>query len=320
MPRNKYQVVDVLPPASQFGRGECVIYQGEVLTSDGVNWTSQTGPLSYTAATLPASLPVGTSAVVGDDALVQSGGKLKPSAVADTSIYADFMLPLKQSGTAANLPVDVSINEKVTTFGGSMLTPWSNDGWLTTTATAGTNVYVTNTSYNLKTDSLFFFATIKKSAPSAVQYIMGSGDGSVTNNGILLVTRSTGNKISIRVGAANKAYGSAEIADSQLDFVDGTEHQVLCAYDASKSTLRLYRDGVLDTVYTGISVTADSYNYQSKFAIGSAGVGDPVPLQVYGVGMFIFKNSSLPKNIDDIARMVNQRRSTGYGSHDPVFF
>lgn len=60
MPRNKYQVVDVLPPASQFGRGECVIYQGKVLTSDGVDWTSQTGPLSYTAATLPdpATLPV----------------------------------------------------------------------------------------------------------------------------------------------------------------------------------------------------------------------------------------------------------------------
>ena len=66
MPRNKYQVVDVLPPASQFGRGECVIYQGEVLTSDGVNWKSQTGPLSYTSATLPdpATLAPGTTAVL----------------------------------------------------------------------------------------------------------------------------------------------------------------------------------------------------------------------------------------------------------------
>ena len=66
MPRNKYQVVDVLPPASQFGRGECVIYQGEVLTSDGVEWTSQTGPLSYTAATLPdpTAMSVGTTAML----------------------------------------------------------------------------------------------------------------------------------------------------------------------------------------------------------------------------------------------------------------
>ena len=63
MPRNKYRTLTTLPPASQFGRGESIIYQGEVLTSDGANWTSQTGPLSYTAATLPdpATLGVGTS-------------------------------------------------------------------------------------------------------------------------------------------------------------------------------------------------------------------------------------------------------------------
>ena len=66
MPRNKYRTLTTLPPASQFGRGECVIYQGEVLTSDGVNWTSQTGPLTYTASTLPdpTTLSVGTTVIL----------------------------------------------------------------------------------------------------------------------------------------------------------------------------------------------------------------------------------------------------------------
>lgn len=80
MPRNKYQTVTVLPPASQFGRGESVIYQGEVLTSDGTNWTSQTGPLTYTAETLPdpATLGAGATVVVedinGNSTLLTSSG------------------------------------------------------------------------------------------------------------------------------------------------------------------------------------------------------------------------------------------------------
>ena len=90
MPRNKYQVVDVLPPASQFGRGECVIYQGEVLTSDGVNWTSQTGPLSYDAGDLPdpATLAPGATVVVGDGdlAIINGGLSPMPTSSAITSI------------------------------------------------------------------------------------------------------------------------------------------------------------------------------------------------------------------------------------------
>lgn len=90
MPRNKYQTVTVLPPASQFGRGECVIYQGEVLTSDGVNWTSQTGPLTYTADTLPdlASLPVGAVVDVDNKAFVRSDNRLvalQPPSIFDVS-------------------------------------------------------------------------------------------------------------------------------------------------------------------------------------------------------------------------------------------
>ena len=79
MPRNKYQVVDVLPPASQFGCGESIIYRGEVLTSDGVNWTSQTGPLSYDAGDLPdsANLAPGTTVVVDGDLVVKDGSGLK---------------------------------------------------------------------------------------------------------------------------------------------------------------------------------------------------------------------------------------------------
>lgn len=75
MPRNKYRTLTTLPPASQFGRGDSIIYQGEVLTSDGVNWTSQTGPLSYTAATLPdpATLGVGAPVVVNDEPLASNG-------------------------------------------------------------------------------------------------------------------------------------------------------------------------------------------------------------------------------------------------------
>lgn len=80
MPRNKYRTLTTLPPASQFGRGESIIYQGEVLTSDSVNWTSQTGPLSYTAATLPdpASLPVGTQITVNGKPSISDGGKITP--------------------------------------------------------------------------------------------------------------------------------------------------------------------------------------------------------------------------------------------------
>ena len=90
MPRNKYQTVTVLPPASQFGRGECVIYQGEVLTSDGVNWTSQTGPLSYTAATLPdpTTLGAGATVVIDGNPVTSAAGRLVPSYVADNSFAA----------------------------------------------------------------------------------------------------------------------------------------------------------------------------------------------------------------------------------------
>ena len=70
MPRNKYRTLTTLPPASQFGRGESIIYNGEVLTSDGVNWTSQTGPLSYTAETMPDPTVIGAGATVVVDGKV----------------------------------------------------------------------------------------------------------------------------------------------------------------------------------------------------------------------------------------------------------
>lgn len=97
MPRNKYQVVDVLPPASQFGRGESIIYQGEVLTSDGVNWTSQTGPLSYDAGDLPdpATLGAGSMVAVGTNVAMAIGGnwcyisQAKGAIVLDSSTNGD---------------------------------------------------------------------------------------------------------------------------------------------------------------------------------------------------------------------------------------
>ena len=102
MPRNKYQVVDVLPPASQFGRGECVIYQGEVLTSDGVNWTSQTGPLSYDAATLPDPATLG----VGDSAVLTGTFAADVTAVSLTVNYVKGVKSWTGTVVSANDPVD----------------------------------------------------------------------------------------------------------------------------------------------------------------------------------------------------------------------
>lgn len=108
MPRNKYRTLTTLPPASQFGRGESIIYQGEVLTSDGVNWTSQTGPLSYTAATLPdpATLGVGTVIEVDGKVLVKLGNRWsrqdlagKPAICTSRNVHMDLFSTMSSSVT-----------------------------------------------------------------------------------------------------------------------------------------------------------------------------------------------------------------------------
>ena len=88
MPRNKYRTLTTLPPASQFGRGESIIYQGEVLTSDGMNWTSQTGPLSYTASTLPDPATLGVGAMVAVDSClnITDGREFIPIRADDNSL------------------------------------------------------------------------------------------------------------------------------------------------------------------------------------------------------------------------------------------
>ena len=135
MPRNKYQTVTVLPPASQFGRGESVIYQGEVLTSDGTNWTSQTGPLSYEAGELPdpATLGVGADAIVGGMPVQVKDGKFLGEYTVGSGI--PFVVPSSGNITSTSGGVTVTsafgyiIGPSYTFFPQSALFAKSPSGW-----------------------------------------------------------------------------------------------------------------------------------------------------------------------------------------------
>ena len=99
MPRNKYRTLTTLPPASQFGRGESIIYQGEVLTSDGVNWTSQTGPLSYTANNMPSADSLGAGGLCS---IPQTTGLLQSVGEAFVGVLYRNNTPVSSANSVAS--------------------------------------------------------------------------------------------------------------------------------------------------------------------------------------------------------------------------
>ena len=314
MPRNRYQVVDVLRPASQFGRGECVIYQGEVLTSDGVDWTSQTGPLSYTADTLPSSLPAGQSVVV-DGSLLSKGADDLFGDGMPSSKYVAFVKGAAPN--AAGLVKDSSGKNN-----GLYLSPTATEA--NALATAGSMVVEAGTgkgfnffdkaatSFDVTADSFIFSATVNLAAAPVANYsLLGNADAS-SSHGFYLSVRATSGKVKPIFNTSNGVFSSTTDTDAVL--ATGTQKTFVCAWDAKLRLFHFWLDGELtDSRFVGgLGGTCTPSRY---FSIGMAadtglGVSASTASTFKNVHFLRFANSALPINVGYVAKRLTQLSDT----------
>lgn len=232
-----------------------------------------------------------------------------------------FSFPFNQSGNNTVLPRDYSQNAVSASFGGSVAInePWANAGYLTIAAGGGhyASIPAVNSSWDLNADSIILVATLNKAAPGSDEIFFGNCDTSSGsgNYGIALRADTTG-KIAFRINADTFIN---TMASSTATVFDATPHQIMVALDGPSKTCKLYVDGVLDTTAASLWTAATNKTITNALNLGRTMTGNGVDCKFKGVQFLKFTNSSLPINVDELAKIAYAKPRTGILETDPVF-
>jgi hypothetical protein len=183
---------------------------------------------------------------------------------------------------------------------------------------AGTNHHTVipnaNSVWDLNADSVIIIAVVNGAAPGANSNIMGNSSNTAYF-GVGLQAMTTG-KLRPNVNADALSFGTSSTAT----VFDSTDHHIVVAIDGPLKIVKTYVDGALDntlgTAYanTGNHVIAGTFN----LGVNNEGVTS-IAMKFKGVQILKCTGSSLPINIDQIAKMAFAKIRTGISAADPVF-
>lgn len=232
-----------------------------------------------------------------------------------------FLIPAKQ-GVNSGSARDHSGNggdavPPVSTYGPSQM--WANRGYLTTGGGTGLGVCVAGgkTAVDLATQSVILAFVVNAALPAGSVGLMGMAD-TTNNKGFYINGRPTSGVLRPILNTSAGVVNT--LADGTVTVLDGTDHAVLVAIDATTKSIFMYVDGVLADTYLN-AFNGNTAGITQSFNIGAFGgplaTANTVAAKFNGIHYLTF-TGGLPLNLGKLAQMHAERPLRAFTNADII--
>lgn len=255
---------------------------------------------------------------------VTGGISLSGLKMGGVSEYSYWQYPLNQSGGAAVLPKDYSDAGRAGSFGANVSAPWATAGYFSSGTGFGLGANLPASNVALQTDSAIWIVTVKISTAAGAGADSWAGNTDLTSAkpGLYFNCAQASHAQAGKMGVRAFTNGTNSLASTFSTAVigDGADHCVMVAWDAPTNTIFIFVDGAMVYSLANAITPADTDILTGAFRLGGALTGNDIAAKFFGAQHLIFKNSGLPINTPDLAKIANSKRRTGISKSDPVFF